>query len=300
MISALLPETALTQDEYYEEVDSAAQSIYAEFDAPAWLVAHTLEIAGGREPSFQDFLEDDEDHEYADDAVRSYIDSYFTWHSVKDAANVISASRQDPNDVDSDLYDTYDFEAIVRIVAYQCFEWDVYEKLNALWDADFQAVIYNADHANIPDSEEQSGCGTATTPKLFPTSQRQVGYYPRLRRFSHPRCEDDTCFHWNRPTPRFFICGGNLCKKRMHGALTQKQRAAGKDYSLYLAFEGTHRIVGDEHYIDARRVYVMEGKDVTAPHVETLLRDALFDELIDHGWADELGPLSLLSEEEEE
>jgi len=143
----------MTKEEYLERVREAAVTLLTETEAQAWKKEN----------------EDQPFYEFADavdlpDQLHSLIDSTCesTWQG---AIEVLNHSDQDPDHVDSGIYEGCSWKKILIILAFEVYSWDV---------SGLAEEMFNND-----EFEEY----------LMPleSNQRQIGHFPDIQRYKIPK-----------------------------------------------------------------------------------------------------------------
>lgn len=143
----------MTKEEYAARVEDVAVSFLSEHNAKSWKQEHEA----GR---FSDFMEE---VEYSG-GFHSHIDCHCA-SEWKEAVAVLEATGQDPDHVDSGLYDGCDWKKILVVIAFEVFSWDVREKAEELFDDD--------------------QFGEAIVP--IKNTSSQWGFFPNLKTFRIPK-----------------------------------------------------------------------------------------------------------------
>jgi hypothetical protein len=143
----------LTKDEYAEKVRDVATAMLTECNAEEWKLEN--EDAG-----FYDFVS----HADYDGSYHSVIDACFDATDWKDAIEILQITEQDPDHVDSGLYEGCNWKRILVIIAFEVFTWDVNAVAEEMYDAgDFPRELV-----------------------AYPDTQHQKGFFPNNKKFKIP------------------------------------------------------------------------------------------------------------------
>jgi hypothetical protein len=136
---------SLTKDEYAQRVKDAASTILYELGVEEW----KKENPGD---GFHHFWDEVDGH----DKLHSVIDGIIAGIDWKEAIEFLEVTEQNPDHVDSGIYEGCDWKKILICLAFEVFSWDVMAQAEELFDAD-EAIAAIAS---------------------YPTNDRQIGFYP--------------------------------------------------------------------------------------------------------------------------
>jgi len=140
----------MTKDEYATRVSSAASTLLYELGVEEW----KKENPGENFFAFWDKVDGyDKQHEVVDGILAG-----FDW---KDAVEILQVSEQNPDDVDSGLYEGCGWKQILACIAFEVFSWDIYAEAQRMYD----------------ENEEP------TKLARYPTNDRQIGFYPKTKTY---------------------------------------------------------------------------------------------------------------------
>jgi hypothetical protein len=143
----------MTREDYAQKVHETASAILTECDAKEW-----KEKNEGL--SFQDF---ESEKEY-DGQIHSILDATCGLDNWKDAVEVLQATDQDPDHVDSGLYEGCGWKRILVCMAFEVFRWDVYEAMQEMFEDDqFDESVL-----------------------AYPDTSHQRGFFPQTKKFKIP------------------------------------------------------------------------------------------------------------------
>ena len=204
----------MTKEEYAEKVRDVATAILTECDAEEWK----------RENEDEPFHEFQSHADYGGD-WSSVIDACAGIGDWKNAVEILQVTGQNPDDVDSGLYEGCDWKKILVILAFEIFCWDVGEKAQELYGADeFPQEIV-----------------------AYPDTPHQKGYFPQNRKYKIP---DGPWVVNMQDAIKILICS------RDHHQFPPE---------LSIVFEGPVEKRGTKHVryiVDTRRIYNQNDNDV--------------------------------------
>ncbi len=234
----------MTKDEYQTLVDRLASDALQEFEYKQYKTENP-------DDEFWKFM----DKVNYDGSFHEYVDSHFQWNSWLEAANeVLANTNQDPDAVDQGLYEGCSWQKIIIVIAYQCFEDDIHHAMEAVYDGF--------------DPEEEQEPEEPREPVPYVTTDAQIGYYPKTRRF-----------RLLLGMPEIICISSDMVKVRSEPYTGHREPRRRGPEPLTVVFAGRVRY-GDEErpisevkedvkhncayvYIDARRVYVQaEGRKI--------------------------------------
>ena len=144
----------MTKDEYQQQVNETAASILTQCDVKKWV----------RENPDEGFHKFYDDMEY-DGSISSILDATCNLGDWKKAVELLSVTEQDPDQVDSGLYEGCKWHRILICIAFECWSWDV------------RAVL----------EEKFKNQDFAERLMEYPDTKHQKGYSPALKRFKVPK-----------------------------------------------------------------------------------------------------------------
>lgn len=270
----------MTVDEYNAYVTETAEAIYHDLNCEQWLLENYLRHVGDGELDLDSFWYDDEEDNEDErrENLDSFLDAAFKWRDIKECASVLAVTTQNPDDVDSGLYEGCSVEQMLRTIAYECFNWDVHARMQELFEEDLDSVKAGTKAENM-----------RTQPIFeYPNTNIQIGYWPRLRKFKFPATDGESTV----PSPRkgfekFKLMNG-------HGRMMLDK------YNV-LHLEGRTYDEGGYLVVLAKRVYVTfdlrlgmlyqttkaslkKPADAHEMTIKEALDHAIGDGLVDFGW----------------
>lgn len=150
----------MTKEEYTQKVQDVATAILTECNAQEWKREN-------EDSTFWDF----QSHADYDGSYNSVIDACCGLGDWKEAVEIIRVTEQDPDDVDSGLYDGCDWKRILVCIAYECFSWDINEKAEEMYTAD----EFSQEVMAYPDTPHQKGFFPETKKAKIPDGPYIVG-----------------------------------------------------------------------------------------------------------------------------
>lgn len=142
----------MTKEEYEQRVLDAANTLLTELDAAEWK-------AKNEDGEFHNFEHEKDMYDHLHTIIDSTCET--TW---KGAVEVLQITDQDPDQVDSGLFEGCGWQHILVCLAFECYSWDVQAKAQELFDND-EFEDYMA---------------------AIPTNQRQIGHFPDLQGYKIP------------------------------------------------------------------------------------------------------------------
>jgi len=204
----------VTKEEYVDKVRSTAVAILTECDAREWK----------RENEDKEFWAFEEDKNY-DGQIHSILDATCGLGGWKEAIDVIQATEQDPDSVDSGLYEGCGWQRILICIAYEVFQWDVMETAKDMFETDvFEEAVM-----------------------AYPDTPHQKGFFPKTKKFKIPS------------GPCTVKMGGGI--KIYEGG----RYAGTRKPSLSVVFEGEVTAMGSKNIrytVNCRRVYNQTDTDI--------------------------------------
>lgn len=203
----------MIKEEYVQLVKDTASTFLLDRDAEDWHNENP-------ERKFHDFL----DHAEYDGGFTSIVDCEFPNNGWKSAVDILQATEQDPDHVDSGLYEgEKSWKRILTCIAFEVFSWDVREKAEEMYDAgDFGTVIRN-----------------------FPTNDRQLGFHPKHQT-------------WKLPKGDWLVNLHDAIKVYIPGR--RKPDGGYGDPELSVVFEGKVEERGSSFVVQCRRIYTGGGE----------------------------------------
>jgi hypothetical protein len=143
----------MTKEEYTEKVHDTATAILTECDAKEWK----------QENEDEDFWKFEDAKNY-DGQIHSILDATCDLGSWREAVEVLQATEQDPDQVDSGLYEGCGWKKILICIAYEVFQWDVMAEAGRLFEEDeFEEAVLS-----------------------YPDTPHQKGFFPQTKKFKIP------------------------------------------------------------------------------------------------------------------
>ena len=205
----------MNKEEYKKLVKDTASAFLVDCDAADWV----KENEGGDFNAFYDHAE------YAG-GFHSIIDCEFSGVDWKKAIEHIQCSEQNPDHVDSGLYEGCTWKQILCCIAFEVFSWDVRNEAEAMFDRkDYGQVI-----------------------KPFPTNQRQIGFYPNHKLYQIPKGP-------------WASLGSIGVKVLVRTAPRQQNKRGSYDNELSVVFEGSVSERPSSFIVACRRIYTQGGDD---------------------------------------
>jgi hypothetical protein len=209
----------MTEEEYAEKVSDTANAILTECDAREWKKENEGE-------GFHEF----ENEKECDGQIHSILDATCGLGNWKDAVDILQATNQEPEHVDSGLYESCGWQRILIIIAFEVFRWDVYEVMQTMFEED-----------DFEDAVLQ-----------YPDTQHQRGFFPKTKKF---KIQDG---------PWVVEMGGAVKVLVQRRNTTYDSRESPE---LSVVFEGAVEKMGKNHVgyiVDCRRVYNQTQTDIKA------------------------------------
>lgn len=147
----------MTKEEYAEKVRDTAVAILTECSAEAW---KREQEANGDDAGFHDFYY----HAEYNGSFSSILDATCGLGDYTDAIEILQVSEQNPDHVDSGLYEGCAWQRILICIAYELFSWDVSAKAEEMYNAD------EFEQALLP----------------YPDTPHQKGFFPKNKKFKIP------------------------------------------------------------------------------------------------------------------
>ena len=148
----------MTKEEYYKYVEDSAIACLTNCNLGEWAKENP-------DKEFHDFYHA---MEY-DGSITSEIDSIFKWTEWREAIEVLTLTDQEPDHVDSGLYEGCNWQKILVVIAYEVFNWDVMQCMEENFERCVEEETYPA--AVVP----------------YPTTKHQIGFYPKLQKYKIPK-----------------------------------------------------------------------------------------------------------------
>lgn len=143
----------MTRDEYLERVHDAASTLLTECEAKEWKEENP-------DGSFYEFESDKDLY----DRLHEIIDSTYEsdWEG---AIEVLQLSEQDPDDVDSGIYEGCGWKKILVILAFEVYSWDTREEAERMFEeGEFEEYMMPIENTS-----------------------RQLGHFPDLQGYKVPK-----------------------------------------------------------------------------------------------------------------
>lgn len=212
----------MTKDEYRKLVKETASTFLVDCEAADW----KKENEEGDFSAFYDHAE----YDGYDGGFHSIIDCEFSGVDWQEAIKYLQCTEQNPDHVDSGLYEGCSWKKILVVIAFEAFSWDVREEAERMFDrGDFGQVV-----------------------KAFPTNQRQLGFYPDHKLYKIPKGP------WAQN-----MCGDGvkiLILSRQ--PIRQQLRIRGaNEPELAVVFEGPVSERPSSFVVACRRIYTQGGDD---------------------------------------
>ena len=204
----------MNKDEYQKPVKDTASTFLVDCEAEDWV----KENEGGK---FYDFLE----HAEYDGGFNSIIDCEFSGVDWQKAIEYIQCSEQNPDHVDSGLYEGCSWKKILVCIAFEVFSWDVREEA--------EAMLNRGDYGQVV--------------KSFPTNQRQLGFYPNHKLYKVPK------------GPWAINLGRGGVKVLIPGRRADIVKMAPPELSV--VFDGPVSERPSSYVVACRRIYTQGGDD---------------------------------------
>jgi hypothetical protein len=206
----------MTKEEYTEKVHDTATAILTECDAKEWK----------QENEDEDFWKFEDEKNY-DGQILSILDAICDLGSWKEAVDILQVTGQDPDQVDSGLYEGCGWERILIRIAFEVFQWDVMEEAGRLFkEDDFEEAVLK-----------------------YPDTPHQRGFFPETKKFKVP---DGPWVVRMHDAVKIYV-GGRF--------------AGNKEASLSVVFEGSvekRGVKSIRYVVDCRRVYNQTETDIAA------------------------------------
>ena len=143
----------MTKEEYAEKVRDVATAILTECDAEQWK----------RENDDEPFWEFQSHADY-DGSYNSVIDACAEITDWKEAVEILQVTDQNPDHVDSGMYEGCGWQKTLVVIAFMCFTDDVSAKAQEMYDAD-----------EFPQEV-----------MTYPDTAHQKGFFPETKKFKIP------------------------------------------------------------------------------------------------------------------
>lgn len=203
----------MTKKEYAEKIKDTATAILTECDAEEW-----------KKESGEDFWKFEEEKNY-DGQIHSILDATCGLGSWKEAIDFIQSTDQDPDHVDSGLYEGCGWQRILICIAYEVFQWDVMEAAKEMFEEDeFEKVVLG-----------------------YPDTPHQKGFFPKTKKFKIPDGPHVVYMH----DAVKILVGGRF--------------AGNKEAELSVVFEGEVKKLGVKsirYVVECKRAYNQTETDI--------------------------------------
>lgn len=206
----------MNKEEYQEKVHDVATTILTQCNAIEWK----------KENEDGEFAEFEDEMEY-DGSITNVIDSLCELSDWRDAVGVLQATEQNPDHVDSGLYEGCGWERILIVIAFEVFRWDVYGELEELF--------------NDEDGFEEAVLA-------YPDTKTQLGFYPSTKKFKIPS------------GPRVVAMGDDGIKILVHSGRQDFAKPSEPIFSV--VFEGKVAKRGSGYIVSCWRVYNQTHTDI--------------------------------------